>query len=507
MDTTGPVSRVDSPRLLLPHFQNLRLLSDSQGVRLAVLPDWLRKVLGIDAGRETAAVSSQELESGLPGLLELVGQVVATGQAIADFRTVLTGPEGSHEVALAASVVERREERTLIEITVQDVFPSDSPAHLEAQTVTFFGMVGKSRPMRRVFNKIRLYGAVDAPVLILGETGAGKERVAAALHQLSRRHAAPFVAVNCSAISETLFESELFGHEKGSFTGAVKTHKGRFERAHTGTLFLDEIGDLPLTVQTKLLRVLEDSSFERVGGEQVMKVNVRVIAATNKNLERDVVQGKFRADLFYRLNALQVQLPPLRERFEDVPLLVNHFIQELNRKYDRRVYCLSPEALHLLQQYQWPGNIRELRNLMERLFAETHTEVIGIKALAEWYEERMRAADSLRYDPGVTPLPYRSIIELNGPAPTPAPASVPSSSSLSSSGTVLPTVPGSDAVRAVTPSAAVPVELTIDRVREAFRATGGNITRVAEQLGVHKATVYRFLKKSGLDRNDLENLQ
>ena len=489
MSISGSPPTAGSTRLLLPHFQDLRLLVGPQGLQVVVLPDWLRKMLNIDPARPATEVLSEELEQGIPGLGELLANVAETGRSVSGFRTSLVGMEGAREATLSAAVAERRlGGELLVEVAVQEVFPTDRPAHLESQAVSFFGMVGKSRAILRVFNKIRLYGAAEAPVLILGETGTGKERVAVALHQLSKRQASPFVAVNCSAISETLFESELFGHEKGSFTGAIKTHKGRFERAHTGTLFLDEIGDLPTTVQTKLLRALEDSTYERVGGEQVLRADVRVIAATNKNLEREAVHQKFRADLFYRLNALQICLPPLRERTEDIPLLVNHFIQELNRKYDRHVYCLSPEALHLLQQYQWPGNIRELRNLMERLFAETQADVIGIKALAEWYEERMRAADSLRYDPEVTPLPYRSVIELNGPPP-----SMPARPRAG----VTPSPPS--------PPASPSGELTVERVREAFRLAGGNITRASEHLGLHKATIYRFLKKNGIDRRDLEN--
>jgi transcriptional regulator with GAF, ATPase, and Fis domain len=202
--------------------------------------------------------------------------------------------------------------------------------------------------------------------VLLGETGTGKELFARAVHSRSRRRGRPFVRVNCAALPPTLIESELFGHERGSFTGAVSTRRGRFELAHTGTLFLDEIGDLPPDVQSKLLRVLQEGEFERVGSSESRKVDVRIVAATHHNLEAAVKEGRFRPDLYYRLNVYPIALPPLRERVEDIPRLVWCFIHRRQRALDRRITSIAPAVLAALQRHPWPGNVRELQNVIER---------------------------------------------------------------------------------------------------------------------------------------------
>ena len=204
-------------------------------------------------------------------------------------------------------------------------------------------------------------------MLITGESGTGKELVARGIHHLSSRRHRPFIAVNVVALSETLLESELFGHEKGAFTGAIDSRRGLFELADKGTIFLDEIGDMPPATQTKLLRVLEQREFRRVGGEDVIRVDIRIVTATNQNLKQLVALGRFRKDLFYRLNVLHIELPPLRNRREDIPLLVDAFIEEASRRHDRRFEGISPEAMEILQDYHWPGNIRELENLIESM--------------------------------------------------------------------------------------------------------------------------------------------
>ncbi len=227
----------------------------------------------------------------------------------------------------------------------------------------YAGLIGRSPVMREVFRKIELYADTEATVVITGETGCGKELVASALHQRGGRRQGPFAAINCSAISEQLLESELFGHEKGAFTGAVRSHRGYFEQADGGTLFLDEIGDMPLHTQSKLLRVLEDGHIQSVGSERSRKVSVRVVAATNIPLERAVRDGNFRADLYHRLAVLRIHLPALRERREDIPLLAEHFLQQFNHRYRKQIERFTPEAMSILSAYLWPGNIRELRNL------------------------------------------------------------------------------------------------------------------------------------------------
>src|SRR5213596_1377781 len=229
------------------------------------------------------------------------------------------------------------------------------------------GILGESPAIQEVLVKIEQMAPVSSTVLIEGESGTGKELVARAIHDLSPRRAKPFIAVSCAAIPETLLESELFGHEKGAFTAAAERRLGRFELADGGTIFLDEIGEMPATTQVKLLRVLEDRTFFRVGGTQAIKVDVRCVAATNKSLKEEVALGRFRDDLFYRLNVLYIYLPPLRERKTDIPLLVRRFTPEFARQHDRPFRGITPEALQILVDAEWPGNIRQLRNLIESM--------------------------------------------------------------------------------------------------------------------------------------------
>ncbi|HEX5074452.1 MAG TPA: sigma-54 dependent transcriptional regulator [Gemmatimonadaceae bacterium] len=239
------------------------------------------------------------------------------------------------------------------------------------------GLIGQSEAIREVLVKVEQIAPVSSTVLIEGESGTGKELVARAIHRLSPRRNKPFIAVNVGALPETLLESELFGHEKGAFTGAAERRIGRFELADTGTLFLDEIGDVPLATQVKLLRVLEEREITRVGGTQSIPVDVRVVAATNNPLRDGVEEGRFRSDLYYRLNVLNIYLPPLRERRDDIPILVRQFIAELSRQHDRPFKGISPEALEMLADYAWPGNVRELRNLVESMVVLAPGREIG----------------------------------------------------------------------------------------------------------------------------------
>jgi two-component system response regulator PilR (NtrC family) len=231
------------------------------------------------------------------------------------------------------------------------------------------GLVGRSSVMRDLFHLLEIVAATSSTVLITGETGTGKELAARAIHHNSSRRANRFVAINCSAIPETLLEAELFGHAKGAFTGAIGTRQGRFEQAHKGTLFLDEVGTMSPALQAKLLRVLQEREFERVGDSHTIKVDVRVIAATHSDLQKMVADGNFREDLFYRLNVIPVKLPPLRERREDIPLLVQHFIQRLSADLGRSAPSVSQDAMRRLMAHAWPGNVRQLENAVERALA------------------------------------------------------------------------------------------------------------------------------------------
>jgi Nif-specific regulatory protein len=241
-------------------------------------------------------------------------------------------------------------------------------------------VIGQSKSMQNVFAEVHQVAPSKSTVLLRGESGTGKEAIARAIHYLSPRKDKPFIKVNCAALSETLLESELFGHEKGSFTGASQERKGRFEMAHGGTLFLDEIGDISPAFQTKLLRVLQEREFERVGGNKTIRVDVRLVAATNRNLEDAVAKNEFRADLYYRINVISIFLPPLRERREDVPLLAEYFLQQANEESGKRLK-FSAEAMQTMCNCQWPGNVRELSNCVERITAMTQGNVIRKKDL------------------------------------------------------------------------------------------------------------------------------
>jgi len=255
------------------------------------------------------------------------------------------------------------------------------------------GIIGESGPMQEVLSLVRRVAASDATVLIRGESGTGKELIAKAIHHASPRAPGPLVRVNCAALPETLLESELFGHEKGAFTGAHATRRGRFELAHGGSLFLDEIGDLPPHLQVKLLRVLQEREIERVGSSHAIPVDVRVLAATHRDLEALVREARFRDDLYYRINVVTLTLPPLRERRGDIPLLLEHFLQRFARANGKPVRGLTPEARDALLRYEYPGNVRELENIVERAVVLTRDDVIGLADLPLAAGEPEAAAD------------------------------------------------------------------------------------------------------------------
>jgi DNA-binding NtrC family response regulator len=258
-------------------------------------------------------------------------------------------------------------------------------------------MIGKHEKLLKVFSIIEKVAATDSTVLITGESGTGKELIAQALHTRSLRVHGPFIKINCAAIPATLMESELFGFERGAFTGAIASKPGRFELADGGTLFLDEIGEMSVEMQVKLLRVLQDKSFERVGGLRTLKVDVRLVTATNRDLEADVREGRFRSDLFYRLNVVPVHLPPLRERLEDIALLVGYFSKRIAEQLKRSIPVFQPETLELMAQFPWPGNIRQLENAIERLVVMNESDTITPEELPddilEYEEKRFLESD------------------------------------------------------------------------------------------------------------------
>lgn len=261
-------------------------------------------------------------------------------------------------------------------------------------------MIGLSPLMQNVYKIIGRVTNTNATVLIRGESGTGKELVARAIHFNSVRRDSPFIKINCASIPESLLESELFGHEKGAFTGAVAAKPGKFELAHKGTIFLDEIGEMSLSTQTKLLRVLQEREFERVGGTETIKVDVRIIAATNKDLEKSIESGHFREDLYYRLNVVEIVLPPLRERKEDIPALVNHIIKGCSAEYKKAIKGFSKEAMEILLSYDWPGNIRELKNVCERAVLMSTGPVLGVEVLPLTLKKKSRRFSWLNGIPG-----------------------------------------------------------------------------------------------------------
>ncbi len=296
--------------------------------------------------------------------LQLLAEALNTGLV---YRYVAK-PWSSEELGLAIrGAVERfhllRENRRLVEkLAEQNAFLSRE----QAEPVDERDIVGKSKALARVMARVKEVAQTPSTVLLLGESGTGKELIARAIHYASPRRAKPFVRVNCAALAEGVLESELFGHEKGSFTGAVNRRLGRFELADEGTIFLDEIGDLTPHIQVKLLRVLQEREIDRVGGSETIKVDVRVISATNRNLQQLIKDGKFREDLYFRLNVFYVNLPPLRERLEDIEVLSQHLVRRFAKRFGRKVDGLTPASLEKLRTYEWPGNIRELENVLER---------------------------------------------------------------------------------------------------------------------------------------------
>lgn len=342
----------------------------------------------------------------------------------------------------------------LIARTLQHASLLKENEELKRQLDSRYGLesiIGSSPAMERLFDVIRQAAPSQATVLIQGGSGTGKELVAQAMHRLSNCASGPFVAVHCAALSPTLLESELFGHEKGAFTGAMAQRKGRFEMANGGTLFLDEISEIDLATQVKLLRVLETRQFERVGGAETLTVNIRVIAATNRDLRKYVDEGKFREDLYYRLNVIEINLPSLKERSSDIPILCDHFIREFAERNQRNVSGISQGAIAALQAYDWPGNVRELRNTIEKMVVLARGDILE----AEDVPENIKNALLLK---GV---------------------------SLSTTALPQTTIVGEESL----------AEMEKRKILDALNAAGGNKSKAAEALGISRRTLHRKLNE------------
>ncbi len=490
------------------------------------------------AGIRCALVSGRdEARSALrrehPGLLVLSGGVHEPGAA------ALTEWAREHEIGVLALLESTDTERTgrAARLAATEVrtkpLPTDELTAIvmrlldrrELQRRT--GIAGDSGPIQEVLVKIEQMAPVSSTVLIQGESGTGKELVARAIHDLSPRRGQPFIAINCAALPETLLESELFGHEKGAFTGAAERRLGRFELADGGTIFLDEIGEIPPSVQVKLLRVLETRSFFRVGGAAPIKVDVRVVAATNQPLREQVGRGEFRDDLYYRLDVLAIYLPPLRERPEDIPLLVRRFVREFAAAHDRPFPGISVEAMERLMAAPWPGNVRQLRNLIESMVvlapgtpirasdippdvmqgapsllpmrlpqggAASHPVLGGaefefiLRSLMELrvqVEELRRRLEHQREDEA-------ELLELSGRTAVPVPASA-----VDAVGAVVEEEPVAEAV-VIYRDGMTMADVEREVIVAVLDAHGGNRRRAAQELGIGERTLYRKLKEFGI---------
>ena len=443
------------------------IVDDEAGVRSS-----LSGVLG-DEGYEVEAVASGEacldrmargpvdvviLDIWLPGM-DGLATLAKLRERRADAEIIMISGHGNIESAVRAikmGAFDFVEKPLSLEKTVLVVRNALRQRQLEAENRALratvdkrLTMIGESYLMAQLREQVAMAAPTNGRVLIYGENGTGKELVARTIHAMSRRRHGPFVEVNCAAIPEELIESELFGHVKGSFTGAVSDRRGKFELADSGTLFLDEIGDMSLKTQAKVLRALQEQVVERVGGSTSIRVDVRVLAATNKELPSEIRAGRFREDLYFRLNVIPIFVPPLRDRERDIPLLADHFMAELAREYGRRAKRLDAAAIARLQAYRWPGNVRELRNVIERLMIMVPGDVIT--------------------------LPDLAFLEGSAAEPTAAPA-------------VAPVATLHDARE----------QFEREYILRALATQNGNISRTAEVLGVERSNLYRKMRAFGI---------
>jgi two-component system, NtrC family, response regulator AtoC len=449
------------------------------------------EALGILAEKDVAVVVTDQRMPKMTGV-ELLREVRAkTPETVGIILTAFTDVDVLVEAINLGQVYryitkpwDAKEVRGVLQYAIERYHLQQENKKLQAQLAEYTGylnqqlhgafdygnIIGESAALREVLAKVEQVAATASTVLLRGETGTGKELVAHAIHINSPREEKPFVRVNCAALAPGILESELFGHEKGSFTGAMERRRGRFELADGGTLFLDECGDLPMEVQIKLLRTLQERELERVGGNETIKVDVRVVSATNRNLEKMIEEGDFREDLYYRLNVFPINLPPLRDRLEDLPVLVSHFVTKFARSMGVPVSAPGPDALAKLREYNWPGNVRELENIIERAMILAKGQPLGTQHLD--FGRRAGAPGQSGAVPNVS--------------------------------TQSPTAP----IAAAPPAAAGDegkslAERLLDSERKeiiaAVEKSRGNIASAARQLGINRSTLYYRLRKHGLE--------
>ncbi len=441
----------DEPQIL----QAVSGILQDEGFEVLTAPDGETALKVVSEGTPDLVL----LDIALPGKdgLEVLQELKARYPTLP---VVMVSAYGSVENAVKATrlgaydFIEKPPHADNILLTVRNALEmarlAEENRRLRLQAAPVREIVGTSEAVQRLREQVRVVAPTNASVLITGENGTGKELVARALHAFSLRAHKPFVEVNCAAIPEDLIESELFGHEKGAFTGATSRRQGKFDQAHEGTLFLDEIGDMSLKTQAKILRILEEQRFERVGGSRPLQVDVRVVAATNKNLAEEIQRGTFREDLYHRINVIPLQVPPLRERREDIPLLAKHFLQELARENDAPAKTLTPRALEALTNLPWPGNVRELKNFVWRLAILTPGAQIDLADLH------------------LTPLPATASGDLDR----------------------LLQMPDFREARA---------QFEREFLRRQLEECGGSVSLLAERIGLERSHLYRKLKVYGLE--------
>jgi two-component system nitrogen regulation response regulator NtrX len=441
----------DEPQIL----QVVSGILQDEGFEVLTAPDGETALKTVSDGTPDLVL----LDIALPGKdgLEILRELKARHPALP---VVMISAYGSVENAVKATrlgaydFIEKPPHADNILLTVRNALEmarlAEENRRLRLQAAPVREIVGTSEAVRHLREQVRMVAPTNASVLITGENGTGKELVARALHAFSNRAHKPFVEVNCAAIPEDLIESELFGHEKGAFTGATSRRQGKFDQAHEGTLFLDEIGDMSLKTQAKILRILEEQRFERVGGSRPLQVDVRVVAATNKNLAEEIQRGTFREDLYHRINVIPLQVPPLRERREDIPLLAKHFLQELSRENDAPAKTFTTQALEALINLPWPGNVRELKNFIWRLAILTPGIEIDLADLH------------------LSPEPEAASGDLDR----------------------LLQIPDFREARAL---------FEKEYLRRQLEACGGSVSLLAERIGLERSHLYRKLKSLGLE--------
>jgi two-component system nitrogen regulation response regulator NtrX len=447
---------------------SILIVDDEPGVRSAlggVLRDEGYAVDAVETGEaclERLAVQSYDivlLDIWLPGV-DGLATLARMRERQYDAQVVIISGHGNVESAVRAikmGAFDFVEKPLSLEKTVLVVRNALRQRRLEAENMALRAkvdaqhvMVGESYVMAKLREQVAMAAPTNGRVLIFGENGTGKELVARNIHELSRRRNGPFVEVNCAAIPEELIESELFGHVRGAFTGAVADRRGRFEGAHGGTIFLDEIGDMSLKTQAKVLRVLQEQVIQAVGGSALIRVDTRVLAATNKDLPAEIRAGRFREDLYFRLNVVPIFVPPLRERYEDVPLLADHFMAILAREYGRRPKTFDADAVAALQRYRWPGNVRELRNLVERLMIMVPGDRVSSRDLT--FLEQGAAPEAVA---ATRPVPFASLHNARD-------------------------------------------EFEKQYILRALASQQGNMSRTAEALGVERSNLYRKMRAFGI---------